>query len=808
MIIVIVQSRLSSTRLPKKALLPLYGKPILGRVLQSMKRVIADKYLLACDYDSFSAFEHIANENGFDCFAGPKDDVLERFCMLLEKIGIHSHAQNPDIVVRATGDNPFLFYEAAQESVVQFTSYIQKKVPIDYFTFTGLPHGSGVEVFSAQALLQARMQTSIAYDHEHVCPALYNHTDYFKSIFLPAPPKWNYYNLRTTVDTAVDYENAQRLAFFCTDSGNEKVFPFSSADIISACMKNKRRILCFPSVKKGRGTGHLRRCVSLALNIGADIFIGQDASLENWKDCTNSVPYFQLVYDLSDIAKYDLFVADIFMLEADFLRNIQTRAPHIPFAAIDEGSSLYERCDYLLDIIPTQMHKRKANMSQAHIIPLPKKRRKDTPVHIQKVLISIGGEDPSHIGLRLAQCFSSLGYDVTFPSVPIVNLKETLYIYDLVVTHYGFTAFEASSAGCAVLLAGTSNLHVRLSKKLGYTVILKNKITVRQVKKIMRQPVEKLIPQNEFSFAHTEDTSEISLADTVLHIAGGQKLSCPLKHPLTESNADKVVVRYADRTVRVCSTCGVLYLSWKNEKQKEYGTSYFFDEYKNQYGKTYLEDFDAIFTQGLRRSKIIAGILQKTGYAMKDKTLLLDIGCAYGHFMCAAARQGFSVFGTDIAQDAITYVKDTLFFPAAVSLFPQFDSKMLFAVEQFDVITLWYVIEHFNDLHAVLLKISGLLKKGGVLAFSTPSASGVSRKFSSYSFFKNSPIDHITLWEPKKCAQILSPYGLEVVRILSTGHHPERFPLVKKMPFLLPILKRVSVIFNLGDTFEVYLKKR
>ena len=103
--VVIVQCRLSSSRLPRKALFDLDGKPLLAWALQSMKRVCADDFFVACDLESRDELFPIVSENGFKIFAGSKDDVLDRFCNLIEK-------ENIDIVVRATADNPFLFFDA------------------------------------------------------------------------------------------------------------------------------------------------------------------------------------------------------------------------------------------------------------------------------------------------------------------------------------------------------------------------------------------------------------------------------------------------------------------------------------------------------------------------------------------------------------------------------------------------------------------------------------------------------------------------------------------------------------------------
>ena len=148
MTIVVVQCRLNSSRLPGKALFSLGGKTVLDWTLASMKQVKADAYYVATDYDSEKDLAPVAKANGFKLFAGPLEDVLERFCMVIEKSGA-------DAVIRATADNPFLFYEAAQALRDEYERRNQTG-RCDYITFSGLPHGSGVEMFNAHSLLQAK----------------------------------------------------------------------------------------------------------------------------------------------------------------------------------------------------------------------------------------------------------------------------------------------------------------------------------------------------------------------------------------------------------------------------------------------------------------------------------------------------------------------------------------------------------------------------------------------------------------------------------------------------------------------------
>ena len=89
------------------------------------------------------------------------------------------------------------------------------------------------------------------------------------------------------------------------------------------------------------------------------------------------------------------------------------------------------------------------------------------------------------------------------------------------------------------------------------------------------------------------------------------------------------------------------------------GKEYFFEDYKAQYGKTYLEDFASIKAQGVRRVTNIE-LLFKTGRKKSVTHSLLDIGCAMGPFIDAAADSGWQVYGTDVSAQAVEYVQKTL----------------------------------------------------------------------------------------------------------------------------------------------------
>ncbi len=812
---VIVQCRLSSSRLPGKAMKNLGQKPVLAWVLASMKKVKADKYYVATDHESYEILKPICKQNGFDCFAGDLNDVLKRFCDLIKTLKVET-------IIRATADNPFLFYEAAQASVDEFEKRNKSKHPCDYLTYTGLPHGSGVEIFSAQSLLKAAEETDNPYDHEHVGPALYNHKDRYKCEFIKAPSRFNYPDLRTTIDTFSDYMRAISIVNFLKPSKN----PYTTEQIVDACKSQQvnNPIVFVPSVVKGQGTGHLHRCLSAALETKAFVYIPQDSSLsetagilDEYKE--KGLENWQIIDQLPDQSYKPVIISDNFKLSQDQARDF---AKCQKLISLDEGSDYSEYCDYLLDIIPSYNIDRLPNLFDTAYITKPLNVKKEHSTEIEKVLICIGGEDPANLTLPAAQALAknlpgakitAIVSDVNkYQNIlninfipPVEGLREKIFEYDLVISHYGLTAFEAAFAGCAVIMLATTRLHEKLAQKYDFAFIPHGKIDSIKMQKALESPL--LYPQIKLSL------KQKSLGDYLKKLAYGKKLECPVcrqKSGENENNyiPDPIVSRNGGRTYRRCKSCGLVYMAFTAEEEMQYKKSYFFEDYKKQYGKTYEEDFNSIKAQCSRRIKIMNALQDNPG----GKNYL-DIGCAYGPSLAAAAEEGLNPFGTDISEEAIHYVKSRLRFPSACSAFPAIDSQKEFGISQFDSVSMWYVIEHFKDLDSVLSKISELTKAGGIFAFATPSGEGISAKSDPDHFYTISPIDHFSIWEPSKAQRILKKYGFEVIKIVSTGHHPERFPAcqkenIQKGSIKWNMIDKYSRLMQLGDTVEIYCRKK
>ncbi|MDR0597008.1 MAG: NTP transferase domain-containing protein [Treponema sp.] len=195
----ILQGRLDSTRLPQKALLPLGEKPMILRAMEALGTVAADLHILACPEDCLEAFEPLAASAGFVLAVGPKEDVLGRYCVAIRRY-------QPEWVIRATADNPFVFADAASALLQEGRS-----LGADYSGYSSLPYGAGVEVVSSAALLRAGAEAVLEPEREHVCPYLYGHGELFLLHRPLAPRPWRRPEIRLTVDTPEDYGRARLL---------------------------------------------------------------------------------------------------------------------------------------------------------------------------------------------------------------------------------------------------------------------------------------------------------------------------------------------------------------------------------------------------------------------------------------------------------------------------------------------------------------------------------------------------------------------------------------------------------------------
>ena len=197
-IVAFLQARTDSTRLPKKVLKPLLGKPMIIHQLERIgqSQFIDELILLTSSESSDNELADMVESHGYKVYRGSKDNVLDRFYNCASELNL----KDDDIVVRLTGDCPVMDSEIIDELIDAFLKsdcgYMANCVEPIY------PDGLDVEVFSMKVLKEAYKNATKSSQKEHVTPYIRD-SGLFKVCNLDKKPihkEW-----RLTVDEPEDF---------------------------------------------------------------------------------------------------------------------------------------------------------------------------------------------------------------------------------------------------------------------------------------------------------------------------------------------------------------------------------------------------------------------------------------------------------------------------------------------------------------------------------------------------------------------------------------------------------------------------
>lgn len=203
-ILVVIQARLLSTRLPAKTLLPIAGFPVV--VLCALRAGNSGLEVLVAigDDPSNEALAQVLSRHGIAHRLGSEKDVLGRF------VRVTADLAPDDVVVRLTADNLFPDGEFLDALLTTFkrqqVSYLGTHSPLD-----GLPYGLSAEVFTIAVLRRAQETALSDYDREHVTPWIKK--EYGGSFISGSKDLQisDHSHLRCTLDTVDDYLRLQRV---------------------------------------------------------------------------------------------------------------------------------------------------------------------------------------------------------------------------------------------------------------------------------------------------------------------------------------------------------------------------------------------------------------------------------------------------------------------------------------------------------------------------------------------------------------------------------------------------------------------
>ena len=199
---VIIAARMGSSRFRGKTLGDLNGKPMLGQLIERVKR---SKYgenitVATTNLDSDDEIESYCRELNCDVYRGEVDDVLGRLCGAAEHSGL-------DVIVEILGDNPLVHSDIIDAVVKLFLSgeyeYVSNLTP-EYPKADKLlaqfPIGVRVQVFGLETLLKCENMAFQDKHREHSTSLIAERPELFKTGFVTADgifekcekPEWTF----------------------------------------------------------------------------------------------------------------------------------------------------------------------------------------------------------------------------------------------------------------------------------------------------------------------------------------------------------------------------------------------------------------------------------------------------------------------------------------------------------------------------------------------------------------------------------------------------------------------------------------
>jgi spore coat polysaccharide biosynthesis protein SpsF len=210
-----VMARLSSVRLPKKALLEINGKPVIEYVFESLKRCenVSEIIVLTSLNKEDDELCEWAKRKNIEIFRGPLNEVASRALKAADKYGC-------DSFVRISGDSPLINHQFVDYGISLFDKHNYDLVTNTYpRTF---PKGQSVEIISTKTLNKILQKNISVDENEHVTKFFYNNYAEFKILNFELNEtldklgqsrveQLNVSNIQMSLDSRVDFEKISKI---------------------------------------------------------------------------------------------------------------------------------------------------------------------------------------------------------------------------------------------------------------------------------------------------------------------------------------------------------------------------------------------------------------------------------------------------------------------------------------------------------------------------------------------------------------------------------------------------------------------
>jgi SAM-dependent methyltransferase len=196
----------------------------------------------------------------------------------------------------------------------------------------------------------------------------------------------------------------------------------------------------------------------------------------------------------------------------------------------------------------------------------------------------------------------------------------------------------------------------------------------------------------------------------------------------------------------------------------------------------------------------------------ENKKKLLDIGCGNGEFALSMKNKGYDVYGMDPYPQAVQRTSAKI---GAERVFSGFIKDL---TQQFEIITMWHVLEHTDPPSSDLQVISSKLTANGKFIFEVPSADSFNFLLFKDNYAWKMIPEHGIYFTLQSIKQILPTYGFAIQNIYTPPRALLNFALSlknihhSKLLFILTIpisiiLGIITAYLNRGEVIRVVAQK-
>ncbi|MFQ5674808.1 MAG: class I SAM-dependent methyltransferase [bacterium] len=137
---------------------------------------------------------------------------------------------------------------------------------------------------------------------------------------------------------------------------------------------------------------------------------------------------------------------------------------------------------------------------------------------------------------------------------------------------------------------------------------------------------------------------------------------------------------------------------------------------------------------------------------------LLDVGCGTGEFLFEMQRHGWQVEGLETDERAAEFARDRY----QLKILSDDLQRCNFSSSQFDVITLWHVLEHLYAPLTALKKVRNLLTDNGFILIAAPNVASFDARFYKANWVALDAPRHLQHFTPETMAAFCGAAGLKI----------------------------------------------